>query len=122
MTSVDISEVCCRQLEERLIYEGNPNKVTVVCADAMILDYKEQFDILTMVGSTAMESRDSMALLAKVSEFIKVGGLIYYQSLDDSENCNEVIKTAFQCGMSLNAYNEDNEYGFRCHYYKFEKR
>lgn len=63
-----------------------------------------------------------VALLAKVSEFIKVGGLIYYQSLDDSENCNEVIKKAFQCGMSLNAFNEDNEYGFRCHYYKFEKR
>ena len=40
LTSVDILEICCRQLEERLICEGNPNKVSVICADAMELDFK----------------------------------------------------------------------------------
>ena len=74
-------DVCCRQLEERLICEGNPNEVTVVCADAMTLDYEEQFDILTMVGSTAIESGDDMALLVKASSFVKDGGAIYCQSL-----------------------------------------
>lgn len=122
LTSVDRIEVCCHQLEERLICEGNPNKVTVICADAMTLDYKEQFDILTMVGTTAIESGDGMALLAKASEFVKDGGAIYYQSLDDKEDCNVVLQTAFRCGMSLAAFAEDNAYGFRCHYYKFEKR
>lgn len=122
LTSVDMLEVCCHQLEERLICEGNPNRVAVVCADAMTLDYKEQFDILTMVGSTTMESGDGMALLAKASGFIKEGGAIYYQSLDDREDCNVVMQTAFQCGMSLAAFAEDNAYGFRGCYYKFEKR
>lgn len=122
LTSIDMLEVCCRQLEERLICEGNPNKVTVVCADAMILDYKERFDIVTMVGSTAIESGAGMALLAKASEFVKAGGAIYYQSLDDKEDCNTVIQTAFQCGMSLAAFFEENAYGFRGSYYKFEKK
>lgn len=121
LTSVDMTEVCCRQLVERLICEGNPNKVTVVCADAMKLDFNEQFDILTMVGSTAIESGDGMALLAKVSRFVKDGGALYYQSLDETENCNTVIQTAFQCGMALAAFFEDKAYGYRACYYKFEK-
>lgn len=122
LTSVDMLEVCCLQLEERLICEGNPNKVTVICADAMTLDYKERFDILTMVGSTVIESGDGMALLTKTSGFVKDGGAIYYQSLDEKEDCNAVMRTAFQCGMSLAAFVEDNAYGFRGCYYKFEKR
>lgn len=122
LTSIDMLEVCCRQLEERLICEGNPTKVTVICSDAMTLNFKEQFDVLTMVGSTAIESGKGMALLKKASTFIKDGGAIYYQSLDDKEDCNIVIQTAFQCGMSLAAFAEDNAYGFRCHYYKFDKQ
>lgn len=122
LTSVDVIEVCCRQLEERLICEGNPNKVTVICADAMTLDFKKQFDVLTMVGTTAIESGNGMALLEKASTFVKDDGAIYYQSLDSKEDCNIVIKTAFQCGMSLAAFAEDNAHGLRSHYYKFDKR
>ena len=122
LTSIDMEDVCCRQLEQRLICEGNPNKITVIYADAMTLDFKEQFDIVTMVGSTAIESGDGLALLAKAISFVKVGGAIYYQSLDDKEDCNTVMLTAFQNEMSLAAFVEDNGYGFRCHYYKFEKR
>lgn len=122
LTSVDKLEICCRQLEERLICEGNPNHVTVICADAMTLDYKEQFDVLTMVGSTAVESGDAMALFRKASGFVKEGGTIYYQSMDASEDSNMVIQTAFQCGMSLGTFAEDDAYGFRCQYYRFEKR
>lgn len=88
----------------------------------MTLDLKEQFDVLTMVGSTAIESGNGMALLEKASTFVKDGGAIYYQSLDDKEDCNVVMRTAFQCGMSLAAFVEDNAYGFRACYYKFEKR
>lgn len=122
LTSIDMEEVCCRQLEQRLICEGNPNKVTVIYADAMTLDFEEQFDVVTMVGSTAIESGDGLALLAKAISFVEDGGAIYYQSLDEKEDCNAVMLTAFQNGMSLSAFVEDNAYGFRCHYYKFEKR
>ena len=88
----------------------------------MTLDFTEQFDILTMVGSTAIESRNGMALLEKASTFVKEDGAVYYQSLDEKEDCNIVIQTAFRCGMSLEAFMEDNAYGFRACYYKFTKR
>lgn len=121
LTSIDRLAVCCRQLEERLDCEGNPNSVEVVCADAMTLNYDERFDIVTMVGTTAMESNDGIALLTHASTFVKVGGAIYYQSLDENENCGAIIKASFQCGLTLGAYMEDRAYGFCCHYYKFEK-
>lgn len=122
LTSIDLNEVCCRQLEQRLICEGNPNRVITVCADAMTLDFAGRFDIVTMVGSTARESGDAPALLATAMRFVKDGGALYYQSLDGKEDCNAVIRTAFQNGMSLEAFAEDPAYGFCCHYYKFKKR
>ena len=122
LTSVDMLEICCRQLEARLVCEGNPNRVTVICADAMTLDQKEQFDIVTMVGTTAQESGDSMALLAKACSFVKAGGALYYQSLDEKEDPNRVLQTAFRSGMSLVAFDEDRTCGIRGCYYKFEKR
>lgn len=122
LTSIDRIGICCRQLEERLLWEGNPNQVTVICADAMTLELQEQFDVLTMVGSTASESGNGMALLEKASTFVKAGGAIYYQSLDSNEDRNTVLRTAFRCGLSLAAFEEDPAYGFHACYYKFEKR
>ena len=71
---------------------------------------------------TKFRNIEDMALLVKASSFVKDGGAIYYQSIDGKEDCNVVIQTAFQCGMSLVAFAEDNAYDFRCHYYKFDKR
>lgn len=122
LTSIDKIEVCCRQLEQRLVCEGNPNKVTVLHADAMTLDFAEKFDIVTMVGTTGMESGDGLALLEKAFQFLKSGGALYYQSLDAEENCDAVIRTAYRQGMSLAAFLEDPAYGFCGHYYKFEKK
>lgn len=120
LTSIDRSEVCCRQLEQRLLCEGNPKDVNVICSDAMALELDGRFDIVTMVGSTARESGDGLALLEKAISFVKAGGAIYYQSIDESEDCNAVLQTAFRHGMTLAAFLEDCAYGFRCHYYKFQ--
>ncbi len=122
LTSIDQVEICCRQLEQRLVCEGNPNDVRVVCSDAMALDFDGRFDIVTMVGSTVLESGIGLSLLKKAISFVKTGGTVYYQSLDEKEDCNAVIQTAFHHGMSLGAFCEDNAYGFHCHYYQFEKR
>ena len=122
LTSIDRLEICCRQLEQRLLCEGNPNSVTVLCADAMTVNMDARFDIVTMVGSTATESGDGLALLAKAMGFVKDGGAIYYQTLDDKEDCNAVMQTAFQNGMALAAFLEDIAYGIRGCYYKFVKR
>lgn len=121
LTSIDRLEICCRQLEQRLICEGNPNEVKVLCADAMSLNLNEQFEIVTVVGSTAMESGAALALLEQAIRFVKADGSLYYQSIDENEDCNAVLQTAFRNGMKLAAFLEDDSYGFRCHYYQFEK-
>ena len=121
LTSIDRLEICCRQLEERLSWEGNPNDVKVIWADAMDLSLDGQFEIVTMVGSTAMESGTGTALLCKAMGLVKPGGALYYQSIDADEDCNGVLKLAFDRGLKLAAFAEDHAYGFSCRYYKFER-
>lgn len=121
LTSIDRLENCCRQLKCRLQCEENPNEVAVVCADAMQLDYAEKFDIVTMVGSTAMESGEAMALLEKAFRFVKKGGAVYYQTLDENEDCDKTLRSAFRSGMKLGAMGRDASHGITAYYYMFEK-
>lgn len=121
LTSIDRLEICCRQLAQRLVCEGNPHEVNVICSDVMSLDLAGRFDIVTMVGSTAEESGNGPALLEKAISFVKPGGAVYYQTLGSKEDCNAVLQTAFRCGMKLAAYLEDDAYGFSGHYYRLER-
>lgn len=121
LTSIDREPVCCKQLEQRLIWEGNPKEVTVVCADAMELELAGRFEIVTMVGSTAVEGGPGMGLLEKAMDFVKPGGSLYYHSLDEQEDCNAAIKAAYRHGLELKAIQEEKAWGFSCRYYKFTR-
>lgn len=121
LTSIDPRDICCRQLEMRLIAEENPAAVTVICADAMTLSQDNRFDVVTMVGSTAAESRDSFALLEKAMDFVKDGGVLYYQSIEENENYSTVMQTAFRKGMTLGAFLVDDAHDMHCQYYIFYK-
>lgn len=121
LTSIDLLESCCRQLELRFICEGNPNPFTILCADAMTLELIDQFDIVTMVGTTGIESKHALTLLTHAFHFLKKGGMFYYQSMDQNEDCSAVIRIAFDQGMALSAFEEDDAYGFHCRYYQFKK-
>ncbi len=121
LTSIDREEMCCKQLQKRLLWEGNPNTVNVICADAIHLRLSGQFEIVTLVGSTVKESGVGLALLEQAMDFVKAGGSLYYQSLDAQEACNAVMETALGRGMKLEAISEDRTYGYRCRYCKFSK-
>ena len=121
LTSIDRLPVCCRQLEKRLAFEQNPTNVTVLCADAFTLDFCNEFDLVTIVGTTGIESQNSFSLLAKASEFIKIGGVLYYQSLDKAETCDSVIRTAQNAVFLLKAFEADHAYSFSAQYFIFEK-
>lgn len=118
---MDRLEICCRQLEKRLTYECNPSYVTVICADAMELELHERFDILTMVGTTGVESGNSLSLLEKASSFVKPGGSIYYQTLDGKEDCNDVFRLGHRIGLQIGAYEEDRAHGLCARYYQLVK-
>lgn len=120
LTSIDRLEIVCRQLEKRLICEGNPNPVQVICADVMELDLKGRFDIVTMVGSTVQESGMGIKLLEQAMTFTKPGGAIYYQTLEEREDPDATIAAAHRQNMKLTAYLADDSYGISCHYYKFQ--
>ena len=93
--------------------------ISVICADAMDLSNDTQYDIVTIIGSTAKESDSPIALFQKACTLVKPGGSLYYQILDENEDGNQIIKTTFANNMQLSSFFEDFAYGFRCHYYKF---
>lgn len=121
LTSIDRDEVCCKQLRCRFVFEDHTCQNQIICADALELDLAEQFDIVTMVGSTLRESGQELELFRKAASFLKPGGALYYQSLDERENCNDVIQTAYALGLKMYAFEEEQKYGYVCRYYRFNR-
>ncbi len=122
LTSIDIQKVCCRQLEECLVNERNPNPVRVIHSDVMLLnDLKEQFDIVTMVGSARMESGLHEDILAQAVSFLKPGGSLYYQSIDKNETGDWVRAFCETGHAAVSAYLLDTAYDFKAQYWKLTK-
>ncbi len=122
LTSIDIQEICCRQLEECLVNERNPNPVQVICSDVMLLsDLADSFDIVTMVGSARLESGLREDILDKAVSFLKSGGSLYYQTLDSEETEGWVRDFCQTRPVSAEAYLLDTAYGFKAQYWKLTK-
>ncbi len=119
LTSVDRDPVCCRQLQEGLAWEGNPNAVEVLCADVMTLPQKECFDLVTVIGSTHQESGLQETFLEKVMSLVKPGGSLYYQVLEEQRSEQELAETGKRGAMRLEKYEREEKYGFSCQYCKF---
>ena len=122
LTSIDIDEICCRQLQEALINEGNPHTIKIINSDVTLIDnLDETFDIVTIVGSTRLESGLYQDFLCKVMRFLKKGGSMYYQSLDENENMDDFIKICEENALKIENYFCDLSYGFKAQYWKITK-
>ena len=123
LTSIDIDEVACRQLRECLINEKNPNKVTVIHSDVLSVGgLDDRFDIVTMVGSTRMESGLYESMIEKALSFLKSGGSLYYQTLDEAETREDMVVLCEKNNMKIDKYLLDTSYGFKAQYWKITKR
>ncbi len=121
LTSIDIDEQCCRQLREGLSWEENPNPVEVICADVMTLHMQDEFQIVTLVGSTLRESGQGIALLEKAMHMVASGGELYLQILDATLELQPLTEVAERQGMTLTRWECEEKYGLTCGYYRFSK-
>lgn len=121
LTSIDIDPICCRQLREGLAFEGNPNPVRVICVDAMTLHLREQFSIVTMVGSTAANSGLGLRLLEQAISFVSPGGRLFYQAIDPPESMDDVIRLAHRAGCAVEHYEAETVADLRCAYWCLTK-
>ncbi len=59
-----------------LLNEKNPNRVRIICSDMMkVTDIHEDCDIVTMIGSTRMESRLDLQLRQR-TPLMRVRGVL----------------------------------------------
>lgn len=122
LTSIDIDEICCRQLKEALENEENPNPVNIINSDIMsVSNLQEAFDIVTVVGSTRTESGLYRNFLEKAFSLLKKGGSMYYQSLDKDEEMSDFKKICEDNRMTVENYFCDLSYGFKAQYWKIRK-
>ncbi len=123
LVSIDIDEEICTRLFLRLDYEKNPGDVTVVNSDVMLInDMDNSFDIVTMVGSTRLESGLFKEILTKAAGFIKPGGAFYYHTLDKDEEKEYFEKICEANNLIIKNYLLDTEYGFKAQYFKAVKQ
>lgn len=121
LTSVDIDPKCCRQLKEGLENEKNPNKVDIICADAVTIGGMEgKFDIVTVIGSTREES-GGYEILKKGISFLKPGGEMYYQSLGE-EDPGKLRELFEEAGAVIQHREAEERYGFISNYWKIKNR
>lgn len=123
LTSIDINELCCRQLKEGLENEENPNPVTIIHSDVMAVDnLDESFDIVTMIGSTRLESGLYQSLLCKAFSFLKRGGSMYYQTFDENESMDDFAKICHDNQLTIENYVCDLSYDCKAQYWKVTKK
>ncbi len=120
LISIDRDPLCCRQLREGLIFEENPNSVTVMCGDAMEMDLTDTFSLVTVVGSTIQESGEGLSLLEKAMSLVRKGGSLYFQSLEDVRE-EALMQAGSRKQMRLVCCDREEEYGMTCCYCKFIK-
>lgn len=96
--------------------------VTIIHSDVISVDgFDNQFDIVTMVGSTCMEGGHHQSMLEKAFSFLKSGGSLYYQTLDRAETEENMVALCEKNNMKIDNYLLDANYGFRAQYWKITK-
>ena len=122
LTSIDRDAASCRQLALRLKNENNPNPVRIIHSDVMLVDsMDESFDIVTMIGSTIVESGLYEEILNKAIGLVKPGGSFFFQTFDRKEEKERFEEICQENSLKLEACLLDTSYGYRAHYYKAVK-
>lgn len=119
LTSIDKDPECCRQLQLRLENEQNPHAVEVLCSDVLLTEGLERrFDLVTMVGSTRLESGTHEKILRKAWSLLKPGGSFYYQTLDRTEGKETFSTICRESGARIEDYLLDTRYGMKAQFFK----
>ena len=116
---------CCEALREGLVNEKNPNRVRVLCADALDLKGLDgSFDLVTLVGSTARESGQGPALLEKALALVRPGGSLYLQTVTDApEWSGEAVDIICQrAGAEIVKSSYDPAYDLEARFFKIARR
>ena len=105
LTSIDKDSENCELFRQCLEFEGHPFEIEVYCEDVTKLDYMfEEFDVVTMVGSTVFDScLQAETMFDACSFLLKPGGILFYMSAGNIQIKTEFEKHYFSSDWKLKA-------------------
>ena len=123
LISIDIDEEICEMLRLGLQNENNPNPVRIICSDLMkVHDLEESCDIVTMVGSSRMESGLYEEILDQAISFLKPGGIFYYQTISHEESTEIFTEFCKSKGVKIVRKLKEVKYDINAQYYCVRKQ
>jgi len=111
LVSIDVDYECCKQLKLSLINEKNPNAIQIINEDVLKYDTENKFNIITMIGSTVIESKKHKEILNKVLSLLSIGGSLFYNSTNIKEEKECLFSLIDQNLFSIEKYVVLENYG-----------
>ncbi len=97
LTSLDIDQAQCERLRHRQKREQHANPSEVVCEDILKTTLpRASFDVVTVVGSTFDEVRDTPALFNVCMELLKPDGLLFAAPIDRNGQARQILRRTSQ--------------------------
>lgn len=119
LTTVDIDSTCAENLKACLQNEKNNNPVNIICADAISHDFGQRYDLVTMVGSSVVESGRAESIITKAFSLVKEDGAFYLQILQNGKNF-DVGQWAARNQAVIAKQVIDDTYDIHCEYYRIQ--
>lgn len=111
LVSIDFNYECFKQLELSLINEKNPNIIKIINEDLIKYVAENKFDIITMIGSTVIESGLYKEILNKALSSLSIGGSLFYNFLNKKEEKDNLFNVIDQSVFLVEKYEVLENYG-----------
>lgn len=120
ITYIDIYKEICNNFIVCLQNENNTNPTNIICDDALIHDFDQKYDIVTMVGSAASETGAVAEIIKRAIELINDRGALYLQVLLKEEGF-DINTFCNKNNAVVDKFFIDDSYGIHAEYCKITK-
>ncbi len=121
LVSIDIDNEITETFKLCLINENNSHHIEVENIDFFKYQTDKKFDIITLIGSAALEIGNFQTLFAKILSLLTENGALYYMTIDKNESKEHLEKVIDCSKYTISIFEQINRYGIYLTFVKIAK-